>query len=68
VGSARDAAAHAAAERHQEGRVDRHQIRAADDGLGHVLGQGDAARHDQRDLVANAFLDQAIVDLAYGVP
>jgi hypothetical protein len=50
-------ATHAATERHQQSGVHGHQVGAADDGLGHVFGQGDAARNDQRDLVAHAGLD-----------
>ena len=52
----RGAAAHAAAERHQQRRVHGHQIGAADDRLGHVLGQRDSAGDDQSDLVAQPSL------------
>ena len=60
-------AADAAAESHQQRRVHGHQVGPADDRLGHVLGQRDAAGDDQRDLVAQAFLDQPPVNLAQGV-
>ena len=61
------AAADAAAQRDQQRRVHRHQVGPADDRLGHVLGQRDAAGDDQRHFVAQARRDQPAVQLAQGV-
>ncbi len=60
-------AADAAAESHQKRRINGHQVGSADDGLGHVLGQRDAAGNDQRDLVSHAPLHQPAMNVAQGV-
>ncbi len=60
-------AAQPALQGHDQGDVDGHQVGAADDGLGQVLGLGDPAGGDQRDFVADAGLDQRRMNLAQHV-
>ena len=65
--AARGRPADAAAQSHQQRGIHGHQVGPADDGLGHVLRQRDAAGDDQGDLVPQAFLHQPPVHLAQGV-
>ena len=51
-------AAQPALQCHQKRYIDGHQIRPANDGLGHVFGQGDSARSYQSYLVAGAVFYQ----------
>ena len=60
-------AAEAAFQGQQQRDVDGHQVGAADDRLGHVLGLGDPAGGHQRHLVPHALLDQRAVDVAQHV-
>ena len=55
--------AEAALQRNEQRAIDGDGVRAADDGLGHVLREGDAAGEDEVDGLPDAGLDELQVDL-----